>query len=458
MTKRNEDEEVDDRFVQRAPLKRSDRPRVDAVGADRRTGGGPMTSSLWDRTVGQIAVTAAGRVYKRDTHGRFARYDSHGKAIKVGKSGGKSGGESGGAELQDTVNRWDSGDKSVTIDQYDSAVEQLDSLGERIPGDMGGSDDATGGDVAKNGPDRDKMTPEERTQARKDGEVWDRDEFPMPLDDSDPRLYGVKDMTGQYEGTRSIQTPERNAMRAKWEEAHFQERVIDGEKHPKPEPVTEGKPTVMYMGGGGASGKGYVGNQLTKDGLVPEKPVRNDPDNIKMESIPEFKILKAAGDARAASVVHEESSDVAKGVLARARDGNYNIVNDVTLGNKNRQKALDEFEAFRQSGYDVDLVGVTVEPVTAVTRNNSRAGHSGRYVPEPRQLEAHREFSNNFEAYAAAADTAKLYDTNHTTRPGLNLIAEKKRGGELEIYDQVAFDAFRAKGNLNPNARGPNYL
>lgn len=210
----------------------------------------------------------------------------------------------------------------------------------------------------------------------------------------------------------------------------------------------------MYlMGGGGASGKGAVKNLLIDRGEIPEDgAVRLDPDEIKAE-FPEYQEIVRAGDSRAASVVHEESSAVSKRVLGEAMDQRRDIVYDVTLGNPDKGRAL--IDDAKSSGYEVRLYGVTAAPEAAVERNGIRAERTGRYVPVESQLQAHKGFSEGFESYAARADRAELFDTNGRE---FKSIAVKEPGGKLRITRPEEYQAFERKATLNPAARGPDEL
>jgi predicted ABC-type ATPase len=242
--------------------------------------------------------------------------------------------------------------------------------------------------------------------------------------------------------TNTINTPDRVAFRR-----DLVDRVIGDAR-----PPTDGPPRLDVMGGGGASGKGAVLDYLVLDGRVStDNAVRLDPDGVK-ELIPEFGEVVRAGDSRAADVVHEESSQVAKSVLSEAMDRRLNIVYDVTLGNPDKSTRV--LQDAKDRGYEVNLWGVTADPEVAVERAASRAEHSGRYVPVDRQLEAHRGFSAGFERYAAIVDKARLFDTNG---PEPRLIA-RARAGEIRVIDEDAYDAFQTKAAIDPEAGGPSEL
>ncbi len=202
------------------------------------------------------------------------------------------------------------------------------------------------------------------------------------------------------------------------------------------------KPIAYVMGGGGASGKGVIKTYLQNEGVIlASDAVSIDPDEIKTQ-IPEYNLITSAGDSRGAAVVHEESSSLAKRIKARAISGRYNMVLDVTLGNK--EKALSYIEELKNSGYEVRLFGVTVAPETAVVRSLIRAKNTNRLVPIKELLLAHKGFLSAFESYAEAADEFRLYDTSD----GIKNIAEKA-GGSLEVNDAAAYNDIEERSKIN---------
>lgn len=263
-------------------------------------------------------------------------------------------------------------------------------------------------------------------------ERWAVREAPRTLPDDHPLLTP----------TDTINTPERAALRE-----NLVKEVIGDAKPPE-----QGSPTLDLMGGGGASGKGFVLRNLVADGHIrTDNAVRLDPDGIK-ELIPEFGAIAQAGDSRAADVVHEESSTLAKTVLGEAMNRRLNIIYDSTLGNPDKtMKLIDDAH---EKGYEVRLFGVSADPELAVERAAARGEQSGRYVPIDHQLKAHRGFSQGFESYAEKADSAFLFDTNSEPRQ----IAVKELDGELEILDPAAYQRFQAKSRINPEATGPATL
>jgi len=260
---------------------------------------------------------------------------------------------------------------------------------------------------------------------------------PITLKDGDPLLVETYKKPADSMVVFQGKTVTRAAMRQSIEDGYFREAI------PAPE---SRKPIAYVMGGGGASGKGFIKNYLIKGGKInPDGAVSLDPDEVKPD-IPEYDAIIAAGDSRAAAVTHEESSDIAKRIKARAIAGRYDLILDVTLGDpKKGEKYLQEL---KDSGYDVRLFGVTVQPELAVIRAMKRAQDTGRYVPINHLLAAHKGFNSAFESYAKVADQAVLFE-NTTERQEIAQAVD----GKLVIENQKAYNGLAERSHINDQAR-----
>lgn len=229
-------------------------------------------------------------------------------------------------------------------------------------------------------------------------------------------------------------------------------------KKPKP-----GDQKVAYvMMGGTASGKTTAVKRLLgveKGTEIEDKGFVNfNPDDVK-ERLPEYRDSlnfehegKKVTARDAAFMVHEESSDIAHDVLARALDEGYNVVVDGT--GKNADKHIRTIEKLKSLGYHVQLVmpDVDVEGKDgAVARAENRAEQTGRFVPmgppppgTPDILrEIHYQIPANFERVAAAADEFTLFD-GRGFPPEIKYKGAK--GRPPEVLDKEWLDAFRKRG------------
>lgn len=215
-------------------------------------------------------------------------------------------------------------------------------------------------------------------------------------------------------------------------------------------PVTDRKPIAWVMGDGGGSGKGTVLSQLIANGEVPGEGkhasiVHIDPDEVKAEIL-EFKAIKAAGDSRAAAIVHEESSFIAKEALGRALAAQTDLVLDSTLGD--RTKGAAQLAALKKAGYEVRLVGVSLDTATALARAAGRAAKSGRYVPPQMLRTAHQGFSAAWAEYVGMVDAAWLYDNNG---PEPVRVLAAHGAADVAVDDELAYNRFRQKAQESLN-------
>lgn len=200
-------------------------------------------------------------------------------------------------------------------------------------------------------------------------------------------------------------------------------------------------PKAMFLGGGTASGKSSL-IAASPEGL-PEDAATIDPDAIK-EMIPEYQQLRAAGDPRAASFAHEESSLISKLAIAQAHERKINYVLDGT-GDSEYAKLAGKVSNARNAGFEVTSKYVTADTDTAVCRAQERARATGRMIPEPVIREIHAAVT---DAYRRAADqelfdATELWDTNGSHPL---LVASKVPGGHFTVHDPVAWQRFLDKG------------
>lgn len=86
------------------------------------------------------------------------------------------------------------------------------------------------------------------------------------------------------------------------------------------------------------------------------------------------------------------------------------------------ESARDQFSRWKQAGYEIQLVGVTIDPQQAKERTVIRGKKSGRWVPSSALVEAHRGFNANIKSYFDAVDKVYFYDNTLAAR---QIIAKK---------------------------------
>jgi predicted ABC-type ATPase len=236
------------------------------------------------------------------------------------------------------------------------------------------------------------------------------------------------DTMEQYRNSDGTWTKERQALHDKIKKKFFEGKT----------PVKD--PVSYILGGGPASGK----STIIKSGLVkvPENTVLASGDDIK-GMLPEYEFGDPK-DPNRAPFVHEESSYLAKEIMAEASDNGYNVLMDGT-GDGGIKSVISKVEKLSKNGQPVKGVYVTVDVETAVARSISRAKKTGRYIPESVLRENHAAVSRVFGDIVkyGGMSSIDLYDTNFDVP---KLIAQAT-GTELKILDTDAYAKFLSKGN-----------
>ena len=207
-------------------------------------------------------------------------------------------------------------------------------------------------------------------------------------------------------------------------------------------------PQVLFMAGGGASGK----STILKSGQVDEPPdaVLLNADAIK-ECLPEYDALRLDPDdetaKKAAAAVHEESSALNKRLIRYTQLANSNYVVDGT-GDGKPGSFLKSVTEAKKKGADVKLVYATIPVEDAVGRAEARfQGKARRWVPPDILYGAHEGAARAFNNDVAPSDFPfEIYDTSFQPP---KLIAERKSGkgeGAIDIKDPEMFGLFQQRG------------
>lgn len=164
---------------------------------------------------------------------------------------------------------------------------------------------------------------------------------------------------------------------------------------------------AIFMGGGSASGKSVlIQNVCTMYNQYGNFLVI-DSDRIK-EKIPEYQDLIKAGAKDAASVVHDESSDIATRLYYEALSRNINLIFDGTF--KNVDKYRNFLDTAKQNHYRITLFIADVPVEVALKRNQVRGDLTGRYVEEQIIRDSHKQVPQTFQALKDRFDDIYLHD------------------------------------------------
>lgn len=250
--------------------------------------------------------------------------------------------------------------------------------------------------------------------------------YPVAVDD------GV-DSLARYTRADGSLTPERQALHDRVVARH-----LAGTRRAT-------NPQADMMGGGPASGKSV----LLKKGKVnlPDDLVVIDSDEIK-KMLPDYSDLVTSGDPRAAAFAHEESSMLAKRIMAEAVRRGRNVMLDGT-GDSSLASLHKKVSAFRAGGHRVVANYVTVDTEVAVARNIARAKKSGRMVPTDFVRGVHESISEILpEAIKRGYfDELVLWDTN---TDGVVIKVLSHIDGKTVIHNEELWLRFLSKAKPRP--------
>ena len=223
----------------------------------------------------------------------------------------------------------------------------------------------------------------------------------------------------------------------------------------------DGNPTVIFTGGGYASGKGGVVKDLKARGEWPEDALLLDPDLIKAE-LPEFQ-LSAMDDPEANLRVYSEAWDIAQEAMKQAQDRGLNVVVD-GITDTNADEVAKRVKSFTDKGYvNPRIVYVSVAdrrrdpaaPRIAPRRRNTPADR--RMIPEVIMRAVHRDVSATIPGVMAKAKEmgaeVQVYDTNQgkDEATGRNnppkLLAHAAPDGGIHLPDSAGYQAVLNKSN-----------
>jgi len=237
---------------------------------------------------------------------------------------------------------------------------------------------------------------------------------------------------------------------------------------------------VFVKAGGGGAGKSSTPaiegvtipttGEKGKDGQkTPRLAVMSNADDIK-ELLPEYKQAELSKDNqtvttprgkkvpvgplmdRRASMVHEESAQLAAFLVTTAIKSGRDVVVDGTMDN-GVEKALGKLASYRDNGAsEVHMIAYTCDTNEAEARAYKRGLESGRKVPTEHLRNAHIKVSENFPVYLEKGnlDSATVIDTNKNddgSRRPPEKIFEYKPSGGIKILNKVLYDRFISKRN-----------
>jgi predicted ABC-type ATPase len=150
---------------------------------------------------------------------------------------------------------------------------------------------------------------------------------------------------------------------------------------------------AVFLMGSPAAGKTTLSRKMYGESFV-----RVDPDAVK-EHLPEY-------DPKAPMHVHEESSYLAKEILARAVRKGCHFIKDGT--GANASKMVDQIAAAKAAGYTVVLNYIRSSEALAQQRNAARE----RVVPKDIVHQIYQQVAHAFGKVKPAADYVQVFESH----------------------------------------------
>lgn len=223
-------------------------------------------------------------------------------------------------------------------------------------------------------------------------------------------------------------------------------------------PPKGGKPTVIFTGGGYASGKGGVVKMLNANGEWPPDALLLDPDLIKAE-LPEFQ-QAAMNDPEANLRVYSEAWDIAQEAMRQAQERKLNVVVD-GITDTGADEVAQRVKSFTDKGYvNPRIYYVSVPTDTAIQRAKDRAAKGNtpadrRMIPEVIMRAVHRDVSATIPGVMARAKEmgaeVHVFDTNQgkdqitgENNPALR-VAHAAANGQIHLDNSAGYQSILNK-------------
>lgn len=213
--------------------------------------------------------------------------------------------------------------------------------------------------------------------------------------------------------TQKLHSNSNGTYKREREEKH--EKILDGifKDSERAKPKNGEKPTVIFLGGRGGSGKSKF------NGLVYDEKnyIVLDADEIKKQ-IEEYRGYNAFE-------VHEESSDILNRAIKIARRKGLNIVLDATM--KTLSSTEKKIKSFADDGYNVEMYYMHLPREKAAERAIGRfMGNNGRYVPLDILL-GMKENEDNFDKLKKYASKWAFYNNDVAKKSDEPILVDKSK-------------------------------
>lgn len=206
---------------------------------------------------------------------------------------------------------------------------------------------------------------------------------------------------------------------------------------------------MILVGGGYGAGKSVTGYQLCIRGALPVSQTAFTGVDICKFFLPEMARLQKVFDGRSSSVVQDEARIISELLFKKLVGAGKSFAWDSSLANIESGRA--RFQAAKEHGYTVTLLGCFAPIPIAIERAMKRAKESGRF-PNPKHIaDSHKMFSANFLEYVDLADRVLLIDNtdeSHDGEDSAKITAEKLDTDDyLLIHDTRSYNEFIGLSN-----------
>ena len=200
----------------------------------------------------------------------------------------------------------------------------------------------------------------------------------------------------------------------------------------------QGRPQIVFSGGGYGSGKTIILNQLADRGVLPVGQAKLVSADIFKQLIPEFNLIKAVGDGRAGATVHRESVALTDQLLRSLVEAGRSFIFDSSMAYKN--ETMERISLAKNHGYLLTMVAVLTQSDKALELSMNRAKESRRFPRRDSFIKSHSAFMQVFREYFEHFDEIKVF-ANLGEIGDIELVAEKRTGKALEIANPEVFNS-----------------
>lgn len=250
--------------------------------------------------------------------------------------------------------------------------------------------------------------------------------------------------------------PSRKVLHDKIIDSFLRKRNPDGALDPGGAYLAkraDGKPRVLFTGGGYAAGKGGVKKRLAAQGVYdPQNTLVLDPDEIK-SLLPEFQ-ANLEHDPEANLHVYKEAWLISQEIQRQAQEKGLDVLVD-GISNTDAQEMIDRVKGFTDRGYDAKVVYTDIPTEEAIKRAENRARNAKdasdkRYIPNVIMRSVHRDVAATIPELAARVQkdgipmAMEVWDNNQPDRNPKRYFTLDP-GASAKVEDYALWEALHAK-------------